>query len=177
MDFANYHTERRIFRSSLAWVSILISIIAIVALVINLITGLIFNSFDLTNDLPDGLKTMHENYKIPGLMIFALIFAVLFFAALVWISIAILKSRKWAEELMSVYLWVFTIIIPLAYLLYWVGEKKELAKMKESLINNPEISEFYNAGNLALNIQLIFLGIAVFFAIVLLIKINLKLKN
>ena len=177
MDFANYHTERQIFRSSLAWVSIIVSVIAIGALIMNLITGLIFNSFDLTKDFPDGLKTMPENLSIPGLIIFAMIFAVLFFAFLIWISIGLFKSRKWAEELMSVYLWVFTIIIPLAYLLYWVGEKKELAKMKESLINNPEITQFYEAGNLALNIKLVMLGIAVIFALVLLIKINLKLKK
>lgn len=175
----NHHSlnDRQILKSTLAWTSIILSGIAIAFLLISLISGMIFNSYEMSVDLPDDMIFNTQEYKISGLMIFAYIFAILFFTGLIWSSFGFLKMKKWAEELMSVYMWVFTVIIPLAYLLYWVAEKKELVKMKESLIKNPEITQFYETGNLALNTQLILLGVAVLFAMVLLIKVNMKMKN
>ncbi|MBK7094940.1 MAG: hypothetical protein IPH57_07795 [Saprospiraceae bacterium] len=175
----NHHSlnDRHTFKSTLAWVSIILSVVAILVLILNLISSIVFNSFDLPKEMPEGLSTLPENHQMPGLVILAMIIAILFFTGFLISGFGLLKIKKWANEMMSVYLWFFTIIIPLTYFLYWVGQKMELASMKADLIKNPEITQFYNARNLALNIHLIILGIIVIASLILIVRVNLKMKN
>ncbi|MGE5355427.1 MAG: hypothetical protein ACM3PT_04245 [Deltaproteobacteria bacterium] len=175
METGNISEKGQIFKYSLSWVSIILSGISIVFLMINVIDGLIFNSFHFTNGIPDEMKINPDNYKISGLIIFAMIVAVCFFSAFIVVSVGFLKQKPWSGKYMYLYLWFFTVLLPIIFLLYWAAAKDKLSKMNFEASNNPEMIRFYETANLALNIRLIFLGIVMLVTVVLLIRANSRI--
>jgi len=175
MENYNNQSKQLIYKSTLCWVSIILSAIAIIFLLLNLISGIVYSNMVTKIDNTDGLPVDFEKYHVSGLIIFTMIIAIIFFTGFIFSAAGLLKNKDWADKFFTLYLWFFIAMAPIFYLLYWAGKKSELAKMKT--INNPDLTQLYEANNLAFNIHLIFLGVIALFTIIILVMVNLKIKR